>query len=147
MSIEEEKDADGERRREPDPPKANKKSTKKNKEGITRTLEEHIDVLNKYDDRIKYHVKLISNILTRRNDEVMSEDTVVTSRGDIRARQVGPRIISNVQVAPPRRQVDSASEMASESSLAENNQWKTAGKKRNDRIKSRVEGSPYTNNY
>lgn len=142
MSIEEEKDVDGERRGESDPSKSNKNNRKKDKEVITRTLDEYIDVLNKYDDRKEHHVQLISNILTRRNEEVWSEDTGATSGAGTRTRRVGPRIISNVQIAPPRRQIDSASEMASESSLTETNIWKATRKKKNERIKRGIEGSP-----
>lgn len=139
MSIEEDKSANGEKGREPSPLKAKKKDVKKNKEEITRTLEEYIDVLNKYDDRMEHHVKLISNILTRRNDEALSEDTMAMSEGDTRTRRVGPKIISNIQVVPPRGQTDSASEIASISSMADGNQWRTAGKKRSNRAKRILE--------
>lgn len=93
---------------------------------------EHAEILRMYDQRLAEQAKLLDQAIA------MSRPVKV---GEVNAadqpEKKGPRIIGNVQVAPPRHVVDSVSGIASPESAAESPRWRAVRKDRPRRLKDR----------
>jgi len=78
-------------------------------------VEEHMAILKMYDERIKEQAVLLEKALSLRGAVAeecpKEEESVIDSGGEIRLPRRKPRVVSDIQIVPPRKQQsDSASE-------------------------------------
>lgn len=136
ISFEEERKRDTERANSASSGKVDNVEYSNSKMKASKTLDRYMGAVRMYDEKIEHYVQILKNLLSERGNierATINEtrDAVFTSEAetDVRERR-GPTIIENIQIVPPRRPLDSNSEVTSLGTQERNPHWTEVRRKK-----------------